>query len=104
MSSQFYLALAIHEQFEEVCFEYDSWRCSAGVLHYCGTKDGAVMEASVYIDEDPYMTLLEYLDEPDDEDPEDDEEELVTDEESESEEEEEEEFIDDGPYRKRRRK
>ena len=97
MSSQFYLALAIHEQFEEVCFEYDSWRCSAGVLHYCGTKDGAVMEASVYIDEDPYMTLLEYLDEPDDE-------EDVTDEESESESEEEEEFIDDGPYRKRRRK
>mgnify|MGYP006409764259 FL=1 len=98
MSSQFYLALAIHEQFEEVCFEYDSWRCCAGVLHYCGIKDGAVMEASVYIDEDPYMTLLEYLDEPDDE-PED-----VTDEESESESEEEEEFIDDGPYRKRRRK
>ena len=99
MSSQFYLALAIHEQFEEVCFEYDSWRCCAGVLHYCGIKDGAVMEASVYIDEDPYMTLLEYLDEPDDEDPED-----VTDDESESESEEEEEFIDDGPYRKRRRK
>jgi len=97
MSSQFYLALAIHEQFEEVCFEYDSWRCSAGVLHYCGIKDDAVMEASVYIDEDPYMTLLEYLDEPDDE-PED-----VTDEESESESEDEE-YIDDGPYRKRRRK
>ena len=96
MSSQFYLALAIHEQFEEVCFEYDSWRCSAGVLHYCGIKDDAVMEASVYIDEDPYMTLLEYLDDSDDE------EELVTDEESESESEEE--FIDDGPYRKRRRK
>ena len=97
MSSLFYLALAIHEQFEEVCFEYDSWRCSAGVLHYCGIKDDAVMEASVYIDEDPYMTLLEYLDEPDDE-PED-----VTDEESESESEDEE-YIDDGPYRKRRRK
>ena len=99
MSSQFYLALAIHEQFEELGVEYESWRCSAGVLHYCAVKDDAVVEASVYIDEDPYMTLLEYLDEPDDE-PED-----VTDEESESEEEEEEEeFTDDGPYRKRRRK
>ena len=100
MSSQFYLALAIHEQFEDLGVEYESWRCSAGVLHYCAVKDDAVVEASVYIDEDPYMTLLEYLDEPDD-----DEEELVTDEESESEEEEEEEeYIDDGPYRKRRRK
>jgi hypothetical protein len=98
MSSQFYLALAIHEQFEELGAEYESWRCCAGVLHYCAVKDDAVVEASVYIDEDPYMTLLEYLDEPDDE-PED-----VTDEESESESEEEEEFIDDGPYRKRRRK
>jgi len=97
MSSQFYLALAIHEQFEDLGVEYESWRCSAGVLHYCGIKDDAVMEASVYIDEDPYMTLLEYLDEPDDE-PED-----VTDEESESESEDEE-YIDDGPYRKRRRK
>ena len=96
MSSQFYIALAIHEQFEELGVEYESWRCCAGVLHYCAVKDDAVVEASVYIDEDPYMTLLEYLDEPDDE-PED-----VTDEESESEEEEE--FIDDGPYRKRRRK
>jgi hypothetical protein len=65
----------------------------------CRTKDDKVVEASVYMDEDPYLTLLEYLDEPDDE-----EEELVTDEESESESEEEEEFIDDGPYRKRRRK
>ena len=104
MSPQFYLALAIHEQFEEMNVEYDSWRCSAGVLHYCATKDDSIMEASVYIDEDPYRTLLEYLGLPDDEDPEDDEEELVTDEESESESEEEEEFIDDGPYRKRRRK
>ena len=68
------------------------------MLHYCAVKDDAVVEASVYMDEDPYVTLLEYLDEPDDE------EELVTDEESESESEEEEEFIDDGPYRKRRRK
>jgi hypothetical protein len=96
MSSQFYLALAIHEQFEELGVEYESWRCCAGVLHYCAVKDDAVVEASVYIDEDPYITLLEYLDDSDDE------EELVTDEESESEEEEE--FIDDGPYRKRRRK
>ena len=96
MSSQFYLALAIHEQFEDLGVEYESWRCSAGVLHYCAVKDDAVVEASVYIDEDPYITLLEYLDDSDDE------EELVTDEESESEEEEE--FIDDGPYRKRRRK
>jgi hypothetical protein len=96
MSSQFYLALAIHEQFEELGVEYESWRCSAGVLHYCAVKDDAVVEASVYIDEDPYITLLEYLDDSDDE------EELVTDEESESESEEE--FIDDGPYRKRRRK
>jgi hypothetical protein len=96
MSSQFYLALAIHEQFEDLGVEYESWRCSAGVLHYCAVKDDAVVEASVYIDEDPYMTLLEYLDDSDDE------EELVTDEESESEEEEE--YIDDGPYRKRRRK
>ena len=96
MSSQFYLALAIHEQFEELGVEYESWRCCAGVLHYCAVKDDAVVEASIYMDEDPYMTLLEYLDEPDDE-PED-----VTDEESESESEEE--FIDDGPYRKRRRK
>jgi hypothetical protein len=96
MSSQFYLVLAIHEQFEELGVEYESWRCCAGVLHYCAVKDDAVVEASVYIDEDPYITLLEYLDDSDDE------EELVTDEESESEEEEE--FIDDGPYRKRRRK
>jgi hypothetical protein len=50
------------------------------VLHYCAVKDDKVVEASVYMDEDPYLTLLEYLDEPDDE-----EEELVTDEESESE-------------------
>jgi len=97
MSSQFYLALAIHEQFEDLGVEYESWRCSAGVLHYCAVKDDAVVEASIYMDEDPYMTLLEYLDDSDDE------EELVTDEESESEEEEEE-YIDDGPYRKRRRK
>ena len=97
MSSQFYLALAIHEQFEDLGVEYESWRCSAGVLHYCAVKDDAVVEASVYIDEDPYITLLEYLDDSDDE------EELVTDEESESESEEEE-YIDDGPYRKRRRK
>jgi hypothetical protein len=96
MSSQFYLALAIHEQFEELGVEYESWRCCAGVLHYCAVKDDAVVEASIYMDEDPYMTLLEYLDDSDDE-PED-----VTDEESESESEEE--FIDDGPYRKRRRK
>ena len=96
MSSQFYLALAIHEQFEDLGVEYESWRCSAGVLHYCAVKDDAVVEASIYMDEDPYMTLLEYLDDSDDE------EELVTDEESESESEEE--FIDDGPYRKRRRK
>jgi hypothetical protein len=96
MSSQFYLALAIHEQFEELGVEYESWRCCAGVLHYCAVKDDAVVEASIYMDEDPYMTLLEYLDDSDDE-PED-----VTDEESESDEEEE--FIDDGPYRKRRRK
>jgi len=97
MSSQFYLALAIHEQFEDLGVEYESWRCWAGVLHYCAVKDDAVVEASIYMDEDPYMTLLEYLDDSDDE------EELVTDEESESEEEEEE-YIDDGPYRKRRRK
>ena len=96
MSSQFYLALAIHEQFEELGVEYESWRCCAGVLHYCAVKDDAVVEASIYMDEDPYITLLEYLDDSDDE------EELVTDEESESESEEE--FIDDGPYRKRRRK
>jgi len=99
MSHQFYIALAIHEQFEELGVEYESWRCCAGVLHYCAVKDDKVVEASVYMDEDPYLTLLEYLDEPDEE-----EEELVTDEESESESEEEEEFIDDGPYRKRRRK
>jgi len=99
MSSQFYIALAIHEQFEELGVEYESWRCCAGVLHYCAVKDDKIVEASVYMDEDPFLTLLEYLDEPDD-----DEEELVTDEESESESDDEEEFIDDGPYRKRRRK
>jgi len=98
MSSQFYIALAIHEQFEELGVEYESWRCCAGVLHYCAVKDDTIVEASVYMDEDPFITLLEYLDDSDEE------EELVTDEESESESEEEEEFIDDGPYRKRRRK
>ena len=61
MSSQFYIALAIHEQFEELGVEYESWRCCAGMLHYCAVKDDKKKKSSLMMDHTVSVVVNKYL-------------------------------------------
>tara|TARA_R110000787_G_scaffold238762_1_gene344972 strand:+ start:200 stop:517 length:318 start_codon:yes stop_codon:yes gene_type:complete len=79
---QIQIAELIKEQFAELP-DYEVWRDCGGTLHWTATKDGKVIEATCYCDDDNYDLICDLFDE--DEDEEDIEH---TDDEEESEEEE----------------
>ena len=79
---QIQIAELIKEQFAELP-DYEVWRDCGGTLHWTATKDGKVLEATCYCDDDNYDLICDLFDE--DEDEEDIEH---TDDEEESEEEE----------------
>jgi hypothetical protein len=81
---QIQIAELIKEQFAELP-DYDVWRDCGGTIHWTATKDGKVIEATCYCDDDNYDLICDLFDE-DDEDAEDIEN---TDDETESEDEEE---------------
>ena len=101
---QIRIAELIKEQFSELP-DYDVWRDCGGTIHWTATKDGKVIEATCYCDDDNYDLICELFDE-DDEEAEDIEH---TDDEEESEDEEEsddDDFIvddDEGPVQKKRK-
>ena len=78
---QIQIAELIKEQFAELP-DYEVWRDCGGTLHWTATKDGKVIEATCYCDDDNYDLICDLFDE--DEDEEDIEH---TDDESESDEE-----------------
>ena len=80
---QIQIAELIKEQFAELP-DYEVWRDCGGTLHWTATKDGKVIEATCYCDDDNYDLICDLFDE--DEDEEDIEH---TDDEEESEDEEE---------------
>jgi len=100
---QIQIAELIKEQFAELP-DYDVWRDCGGTIHWTATKDGKVLEATCYCDDDNYDLICDLFDE-DDEEAEDIEH---TDDESESEDEEEsdDDFViddDEGPVQKKRK-
>jgi len=101
---QIQIAELIKEQFAELP-DYDVWRDCGGTIHWTATKDGKVIEATCYCDDDNYDLICDLFDE-DDEDAEDIEH---TDDETESEDEEEsddDDFIvdeEDEPVQKKRK-
>jgi hypothetical protein len=100
---QIRIAELIKEQFAELP-NYDVWRDCGGTIHWTAVKDGKVLEATCYCDDDNYDLICDLFDE-DDEEAEDIEH---TDDESESEDEEEsdDDFIvddDEGPVQKKRK-
>ena len=100
---QIQIAELIKEQFAELP-DYEVWRDCAGTLHWTAVKDGKVIEATCYCDDDNYDLICDLFDE-DDEEAEDIEH---TDDESESEDEEEsdDDFIvdeDEEPMQKKRK-
>ena len=100
---QIQIAELIKEQFAELP-DYEVWRDCGGTLHWTATKDGKVIEATCYCDDDNYDLICDLFDE--DEDEEDIEH---TDDEEESEEEEDsddDDFIvddEDEPMQKKRK-
>ena len=80
---QIQIAELIKEQFAELP-DYEVWRDCGGTLHWTATKDGKVIEATCYCDDDNYDLICDLFDE-DEEEAEDIEH---TDDEEESEEEE----------------
>jgi len=100
---QIQIAELIKEQFAELP-DYDVRRDCGGTIHWTATKDGKVIEATCYCDDDNYDLICDLFDE-DDEEAEDIEH---TDDESESEDEEEsdDDFViddDEGPVQKKRK-
>ena len=100
---QIQIAELIKEQFAGLP-DHDVWRDCGGTIHWTATKDGKVLEATCYCDDDNYDLICDLFDE--DEDEEDIEH---TDDEEESEEEEEsddDDFIvneEDEPVQKKRK-
>ena len=84
-SLQIQIAELIKEQFAELP-DYEVWRDCGGTLHWTATKDGKVIEATCYCDDDNYDLICDLFDEEDEEEAEDIEH---TDDETESEDEEE---------------
>ena len=82
---QIRIAELIKEQFAELP-DHDVWRDCGGTIHWTAVKDGKVLEATCYCDDDNYDLIADLFDEDDEEEAEDIEH---TDDESESEEEEE---------------
>jgi len=79
---QIQIAELIKEQFAELP-DHDVWRDCGGTIHWTATKDGKVIEATCYCDDDNYDLICDLFDEDDD-----DEDIEHTDDETESEEEE----------------
>ncbi len=78
---QFHLGLAIFYEFQDDSVEgFEWWRDCANVVHFVGVSDGAVLEASVYLDEVTYFVFLEHVEEDSDEES-DEEEDSSSDEE-----------------------
>jgi hypothetical protein len=100
---QIRIAELIKEQFAELP-DYDVWRDCGGTIHWTAVKDGKVLEATCYCDDDNYDLICDLFDEEDD-----DEDIEHTDDEEESEDEEEsddDDFIadeDDEPVQKKRK-
>jgi len=80
---QIQIAELIKEQFAELP-DYEVWRDCGGTLHWTATKDGKVIEATCYCDDDNYDLIADMFD-----DEEEDEDIEHTDDETESEDEEE---------------
>lgn len=79
---QFHIALAIYNEFvDEAVESFEYWRDAAGVLHFVGVSDGAVLEASVYLDEVTYFVFLEHVEEESDEEEDEEEDDESSDEE-----------------------
>ncbi len=101
---QIRIAELIKEQFAELP-DYEVWRDCGGTLHWTATKDGKVIEATCYCDDDNYDLIADLFDD-EDEEAEDIEH---TDDETESEDEEEsddDDFIvdeEDEPVQKKRK-
>ena len=99
---QIQIAELIKEQFAELP-DYEVWRDCAGTLHWTAVKDGKVIEATCYCDDDNYDLICDLFDEEDD-----DEDIEHTDDETESEDEEDsdDDFIvdeEDEPVQKKRK-
>ena len=74
---QFHIALAIYNEFVDESVEgFEYWRDAVGVLHFVGVSDGAVLEASVYLDDVTYFVFCDHVEdeESDEEDESDDDE------------------------------
>jgi len=82
---QFHIALSIYSEFlSDGVTGLEYWRDCAGSVHFTAVHDGAVLEATVYMDEPAFYLFQSHIG---DEDEEEEEEEEATDEESESDEE-----------------
>tara|TARA_R110001632_G_scaffold46292_1_gene117597 strand:- start:1 stop:327 length:327 start_codon:yes stop_codon:yes gene_type:complete len=87
--------------------DYSLWRDCGGTIHWTAVREGKVIEASCYVDDDEYELISHWFEEDDGEDEEDIEH---TDDETESEDEpdsDDEDFIvdeeDEGPVQKKRK-
>jgi len=99
---QIQIAELIKEQFAELP-DYEVWRDCGGTLHWTATKDGKVIEATCYCDDDNYDLIADMFD---DEDEAEDIEETDDETESEDEEESDDDFViddDEGPVQKKRK-
>jgi len=100
---QIQIAELIKEQFAELP-DYEVWRDCAGTLHWTAVKDGKVLEATCYVDDDNYDLICDMLDDEDEaEDIEETDDEEETDEEEDSDDDD---FIideDDEPEKKKRK-
>ena len=82
---QFHLALSIYNEFlADDVSGFEWFRDCAGSVHFVAVHDGAVLEATLYMDEAAYDLFVEHVDEEDDSD---EEAEEATDEEESSDEE-----------------
>jgi len=96
---QFHIALSIYNEFlSDDVSGFEWFRDCAGSVHFVAVHDGAVLEATLYMDEAAYDLFVEHVDEEDDSD---EEAEEATDEE-ESSDEEYEPDEDAGPAKRRR--
>ena len=96
---QFHIALSIYTEFlADDVSGFEWFRDCAGSVHFVAVHDGAVLEATLYMDEAAYDLFVEHVDEEDDSD---EEAEEATDEE-ESSDEEYEPDEDAGPAKRRR--
>ena len=98
---QFHIALSIYNEFlSDDVSGFEWFRDCAGSVHFVAVHDGAVLEATLYMDEAAYDLFAEHVDDEDDEEEAEEEAEEATDEESESDSESDDDYV---PAKRQRR-